>query len=78
MALWMNKENRMYNLHLNNDRDFLKELYIEPISINTNKIKISSSYYIQRTGISLNTSPANGIQYKKISFLEILNDMDKY
>ena len=78
MALWMNKENRMYNLHLNNDRDFLKESYIEPMSMNADKIKISSSYYIQRTGINSNTSPANGIQYKKILFLEILNGMNKY
>ena len=78
LAITAYKEGTKYNIYINNIKDFIKEILITSKSFNTNKIGIRSSYYVQRTGFSINTSIAKGMTFKKILYLETINGMNKY
>ena len=78
LAITAYKEGTKYNIYINNIKDFIEEILITSKSFNTNKIGIRSSYYVQRTGFSINTSIAKGMTFKKILYLETINGMNKY
>ena len=78
MAIIAHKKETKYNIHINDLKDFIEEILITSKSFNTNKIGILSSYYIQRTGYSTNSSLAEGNTFKKLLYLETINGMNKH